>query len=322
MKKMIHILTMLVVVLAIASSCTKYDYTYTYEGDNYVQFKSPSGTFFVLEDPNTSFSIPFQIIGEASASAVSMPVEFLDSAVVNGNMLYATVVPGEKGVGAPESSVTIAAGEFTGELTITGTYEELEFGQIDTLLVQLNDGSVAADQYNDVYLLKIQKYYPYLQEEYPGNYTGTYTGSILGATVPASPGLTIAAGSDYYELVVTSGFYQEQIDDWSETWTDGPFPITIYMNDSDPTNFTVEIPEVQYIGTTDDTWDYWAQPYPEPGSFNAASKELEIVFYVSVYGGDQPPQDIGVYSVILSDAMAAKLTERGVTEVPVVIREK
>jgi hypothetical protein len=307
MKRYINIIALLALVIMLVSSCKKYDYTYTYEGDNYVQFTQGSGTFFVLEDPSVTFQIQFQIIGEAPSANITMPVAFLDSAEISGNWVRSTIVPGEKGVGVPDPSVTIAAGDFTGSLTVTGTYDSLEFGEIDTILVQLNEGTVKADSYNNIFLLKVQKYYPFLAEEYPGHYSGNYWGLILGTEVPASPGLTIVLGEAENTLVITEGFYQEQIDNWGETWTDGPYPITIYMNDSDPTNFTVEIPEVQYIGTTNDTWDYWAQPYPAPGSFNAASKELTITFYVSVYGGDQPPQDIGEYVVQLDAAPPSAL---------------
>ncbi len=316
MKNIKNILTLLALIVLIATSCKKYEYQYTYDGDNYVQFLNSSGTYFVLEGDTITFSVQFQIIGDVADADITMPVEFLDSAEIDGNIVKSTIVPGEKGVTA-EQSVTISAGDFTGALTVSGTYDSLEFGEIDSILIQLNDGTVASDSYNNIYILKIQKYYPYLQEEFPGDYQGDYLGYILGATVPASPGLTIEAGEDYYDLVITSGFYQEQIDAWGETWTDGPYSITIHMNDEDATNFVVEIPSVQYIGTTNDEWDYWAQPYPAPGSFNAASKELDIVFYVSVYGGDQPPQDIGEYIVTLSDKAAARILEgrnRRITE--------
>jgi len=316
MKNIRNILALLALMAIIATSCKKYEYQYTYDGDNFIQLIDASGTYFVLQGDSISFEVQFQIIGDAPESDITMPVEFLDSAEIDGNMVYATILPGEKGITA-EGEVTISAGEFTGTLAVSGTYDSLDFGEIDTVLMQLNDGTVESDIYNNVFLLKIQKYYPYLQEEYPGDYQGTYWGYIMGGTVPASPGLTIVAGEDYYDLIISTGFYQEQITAWTEVWTDGPYPITIHMNDADATNFLVELPEVQYIGTTNYEWDYWAQPYPSPGSFNAASKELEIVFYVSVYGGDQPPQDIGDYIVTLSEEAAARILEgrdRRVTE--------
>jgi hypothetical protein len=309
MKNIKIIVTLLGLVALIVVSCKKYDYQYTYDGENYVQLIAPSGTYFVLEGDTVSYEVEFQLIGEAASEDITLPVQFLDMNVIGSDTLKATIIPGEKGITALTTSITIPAGSYTGTFTLQGTYDSLVFGEIDTLFLQIDDGTVKADSYNNVFLLKVQKYYPYQQEEYPGTYSGTYTGALLGAEIPTSPGLSIVAGEDYYSLVISSGFYQEQIDNWGETWTDGPYPITIHMNDEDPTNFKVELPEVQYIGTTNNEWDYWAQPYPTPGSFNAASKELQIVFYVSVYGGDQAPQDIGEYNVILDPVTAAKIMD-------------
>jgi hypothetical protein len=309
MKKFKNIVAFISLVALILASCSTYEYKYTYDGENYVQLIEPSGTYFVLEGDTVTYEVQFQLIGEPSSTDITLPVTFLDSAIIDGVKVPATIMPGEMGVTALGTAITIPAGEFTGTFSLQGTYDSLEFGKIDTIFLQISDGSAKADSYNNVFLLKVQKYYPYQQEEYPGNYTGTYWGAIMGAEIPASPGLTIEAGEDYYSLVIGSGFYQEQIDAWGEHWTDGPYPITIHMNDLDPTNFVVELPEVQYIGTTNDEWDYWAQPYPSPGSFNAASKELQIVFYVSVYGGDQAPQDIGEYNVILSETTVAYIMD-------------
>jgi hypothetical protein len=309
MKKINYIVAFIGLAALLMASCNKYEYKYTYDGENYVQLIEPSGTYFVLEGDSVTYEVQFQLIGDAASEDITLPVTFLDTAIIDGVKVPSTIIPGEKGVTALGTSVTISAGEFTGTFSLQGTYDSLEFGQIDTIFLQIADGSAKADSYNNVFLLKIQKYYPYLQEEYPGNYSGTYWGAIMGAEIPASPGLTIVAGEDYYSLVIATGFYQEQIDAWGETWTDGPYPITIHMNDLDATNFVVELPEVQYIGTTNDEWDYWAQPYPVPGSFNAASKELQIVFYVSVYGGDQAPQDIGEYNVMLNEETVAYIMD-------------
>lgn len=310
MKNIKNILTLFALIALIAFSCNKYEYKYTYDGDNYVQLVNGSGTYFVLEGDTITYSIVFQIIGDAAESDITMPVVFLDSAEINGNMAHATILPGEKGISA-ETSVTISAGEFTGSLTVSGTYDSLEFSVVDTILIQLTDGTVNADSYNDIFLLKVQKYYPYIPDEYPGHYAGTYTGYALGGfgawgEVETSMGLDIVLGEEPQTLVVTSGFYQEQLDDWGEAWTDGPNPVTLYMNTDDPTNFVVEIVGTNYLGTTNDTWVYWIGPNPNPGQFNAATKELNIKFY-EFYDGPDQLNDIGEYTVTLSDDLVAKL---------------
>jgi len=304
MKRYINIIALLALVILLVSSCKKYDYTYTYEGDNYVQILQRSGTFYVLEDPDASYQIPFQIIGEASSENITMPVAFLDSVEIDGNMVGSSIVPGEKGVNVAESSVTISAGEFTGYLTVTGTYDSLVFGEVDTILVQLNEGTVKADLYNNIFILKVQKYYPFVAEEYPGHYSGTYTGYALGGfgnwgVTATSTGLDIVLGVEPQTLVIVNGFYQEQLDDWGEAWTDGPNPVTLYMNTDDPANFKVEIVgPPYYLGTTDDAWVYWVGPHPDPGQFNAATKELVIRFY-EFYDGPDALNDIGEYTVTL-----------------------
>lgn len=310
MKNIKNIFALLALITLIATSCKKYEYQYTYDGDNYVQLIDGSGTYFVLEGDTITYSIEFQIIGDAPASDITMPVVFLDSAEINGSMVKSTIVPGEKGISA-ETSVTISAGDFTGSLTVSGTYDSLQFSEVDTILVQLTDGTVKADSYNDIFLLKVQKYYPYIPEEYPGHYAGMYTGNALGGfgnwgEVETSLGLDIVIGEEPQTLVITSGFYQEQLDDWGEAWTDGPYPVTLYMNTDDPTNFVVEIVGTKYLGTTNDTWVYWIGPHPNPGQFNAATKELTIKFY-EFYDGPDQLNDIGIYTVTLSDEMVAKL---------------
>ncbi len=311
MKRYINTIALLALIVVLMSSCKKYDYTYTYDGDNYVQFIQGSGTFFVLDDPDASYQIPLQLIGQSAPANINMPVEFLDSAEINGNMVYATIVPGEKGVDVINSNVTITAGEYTGSVTITGIYDELEFSETDTMLVQINEGTAKVDSYHDIYLLKVQKYYPFVAEEYPGHYTGDYTGYALGGfgnwgSTTTSMGLDIVVGEEPQTLVIVNGFYQEQLDDWGEAWTDGPNPVTLYMNTDDPTNFTVEIVGTYYLGTTDDAWVYWIGPHPSPGQFNAATKELTIKFY-GLYDGPDDLNDIGEYTVQLDAAAASAL---------------
>ncbi len=319
MKNIKQIIALLALVALVAVSCNKYEYQYIYDGENYVQLIEPSGTFFVLAGDTITYDIQFQIIGEAPASNITMPIVFLDSVEIDGNMAKATIMPGEKGISV-ENSITIAAGELFGSLKASGVYDSLEFSVVDTVIIQMNDGSVKADQYNNVYLLKVQKYYPYHADEYPGHYSGSYTGYALGGfgawgVTDASPGLDIILGEEPQTLVITAGFYQEQVDSWGETWTEGPYPVTLYMNTDDPTNFTVEIAETSMIGITNDEWEYWVAPHPTPGQFNAATKELTIKFYELYEGASL--NDIGIYTVTLDPATAAKLINRGVREVSV-----
>ncbi len=325
MKNIIKITALLALVSLFAVSCNKYEYQYTYDGDNFVQLIDASGTYFVLEGDSITYDVPFQIIGDAASQDITMPIEFLDSAEINGIMVYATIKPGEKGISAIGSSVTIPAGSYTGTFSFQGTYDSLEFGEIDTMLFQVTNGTVNADSYNSIFQLNVQKYYPYNPDEYPGHYSGTYTGYALGGfgnwgEVTASPGLDIILGEEPQTLIITAGFYQEQVDDWGETWTDGPYPVVLYMNTSDPANFTVEIAETSLIGVTNDTWEYWVAPHPSPGQFNAATKQLTIKFY-ELYEGDAL-NDIGIYTVTLDDATAAKLINSGVREVSVNSRSK
>ena len=313
MKNIKNIISLLALIVLIASSCKKDEFQYTYNGDNYVQFLKSSGTYFVLEGDTVTFSVQFQIIGDAPQSDITMPVVFLDSAEINGAYVKSSILPGEKGVSAG-STVTISAGEYTGSLTVSGTYDSLQFSEIDTVIIQLNDGDVQADSYNNVFLLKIQKYYPYIAEEYPGHYDGTYTGADLSTAwdiIPTYPGLDIIIGEEPQTLVIVGGLYQEQVDDWGEHWIDGPNPITIYMNTDDPTNFLVEIPESKYLGTTmgsggDGPYEYWVSPHPSPGQFNAATKQLIIKFY-ETYQGPDALNDICEYDVTLTEEAAAKL---------------
>ena len=310
MKNIKNILSLLALIAIMATSCKKVEYQYTYDGDNYVQLIDANGTYFVLEGDTVTYSIQFQIIGNAPESDVTMPVEFLDSADIDGNIAYATILPGEKGISSAQS-ITIAAGEYTGSLIISSTYDSLEFSEVDTILIQLNEGDAYVDSTNNIFLLKIQKYYPYNEDEYPGHYTGTYAGYALGGfgnwgTTATNPGLDIIIGEEPNTLVIVGGFYQEQVDDWGETWTDGPYPVTLYMNTDDPTNFVVEIVGTTYLGTTDDIWVYWVGPHPAPGQFNAATKELQIYFFEH-YDGPDNLNDIGEYTVTLTEEAAAKL---------------
>ncbi len=307
-------------------SCSDNKYQYTYDGDTIVQFIQSKGTFFVLESSEANYKVKFQLIGSPLSENISIPYEFVDTAEIDGNVVYSTLKSADGVVSVEESELTISSGELFGELTLKGVYNKLVFGKVDTLLIKINEGTTKVDTYNNVMLVKVQKYYPYIAEEFVGTYYGDYTGKALGGfgnwgETSVSPGLTLAIGAEPNTLVITSGFYQEQVDDWGETWTDGPYPITIYMNTDDPTNFVVEIPEVQLIGTTDNTYTYYAGPYPEPGQFSAATKELTIKFN-EIYGepgGDV--NDIGIYTVILDDATAKMLEERMISSIPVKIKK-
>ena len=142
-------------------SCSKEEYTYTYQGDTYVQFTEAAGTFFVLEDTTVHFDIPLQLIGYAAPEAITMPITFADSLLMNGRWVKASLMPGQKGLVPLSTTATIAAGKYTGSLQIKCDYSQLEFGRVDTLLLVLDDGTVQADTYHRTYLLKVQKYYPF-----------------------------------------------------------------------------------------------------------------------------------------------------------------
>jgi hypothetical protein len=315
MRNRIKYVLLAAITFMVISSCNKDDYKYTYDGATIVQFIESSGTFFVLEDATASYKIKFQLIGNAKTDLIDIPYEFIDSAEINGNIVYSTIFPDDSMVTITEGSLKIPSGELFGELNLTGVYDKLNFGEVDTLLLKIKDGaSTKVDPYNNIMLIKVQKYYPYLPEEFPGTYNGNYSGYALGGfgnwgVVETSPGLEIAIGEEPNTLVITSGFYQEQVDDWGESWTDGPYPIKIYMNTDDPTSFKVEIPEIQLIGTTNDEFTYYAAPYPEPGEFNAATKELVIRFY-EIYGSaDGSINDIGEYTVQLDEAAVKMIQE-------------
>lgn len=327
MKIKIKISLVVAFTFMIFYSCNDDKYQYTYDGPTIVQFTQSKGTFFVLESSDANYKINFQLIGSAVSENISIPFEFVDTAEIDGNVVYSTLKPADGVVSVEESELTITSGELFGELTLKGVYNKLVFGEVDTMLIKINDGaSTKVDPYNNVMLVKVQKYYPYVAEEFVGTYHGDYTGYALGGfgnwgETSVSPGLTLAIGEEPNTLVITSGFYQEQVDDWGETWTEGPYPITIYMNTDDPTNFVVEIPEIQLIGTTDNQYTYYAAPYPEPGQFNAATKELTIKFN-EIYGEPGGTvNDAGVYTVILDDATAKMLEERMTTNIPVKIQK-
>lgn len=327
MKFNIKSIFFIVFVYFLTNACDDDKYQYTYDGPAIVQFIEQNGTFFVLEDQESNYKVQFQLIGEALTENITIPYEIIDSAEINGNPVYSTLKLEDEIVNIEENELVISSGELFGELTLKGIYDSLEFGKVDSLLVKINDGQTTkVDPYNDVMLVKVQKYYPYVAEEFVGTYQGTYSGYALGGfgnwgEVSTSPGLTIEIAEEFNTLIITSGFYQEQADDWGETWTDGPYPIKIYMNTDDPTNFTVEIPEIQLIGTTDNTYTYYAAPYPEPGQFNAATKELTIRFN-EIYGSpDGDVNDIGEYTVILDDAAAKILEKKMITQVPISSRK-
>jgi hypothetical protein len=327
MKIKMKILLIVAFTFMIFNSCNDDKYQYKYDGPTIVQFTEKSGTFFVLESADANYKINFQLIGSPLSENISIPFEFVDTAEINGNAVYSTLKPEDGVVSVEESELTVSSGEFFGELTLKGVYNKLDFGKVDTMLIKINDGATTkVDPYNNVMMVKVQKYYPYVAEEFVGTYHGDYTGNALGGfdnwgETSVSPGLTLAIGEEPNTLVITSGFYQEQVDDWGETWTDGPYPITIYMNTDDPTNFVVEIPEIQLIGTTDNTYTYYVGPYPEPGQFNAATKELTIMFneIFEEPGGDV--NDTGIYTVVLDAKTAKMLEDRMVTNIPVKVKK-
>jgi hypothetical protein len=292
-----YLVILLSVVLLGLTACEEVDNTYT--GPIQVQFVNQAETYYVLDEVNSTYEVQIKLVGQQQDVAKQIEFEVLDSVIFNGKMAYTTATLGD-GVDIPNLTATVPAGESFASLSINGFYNDLVVGEVDTIMLGLVGGDLEAAVFNNVCLVKVQAYYAYNPDEFVGHWSGTFTNAIdFEGGTPTSPGLTIIKHpTDPNRLIISEGFYQEQIDSWGEFWTDGPFPVEIYMNDADPNSFKVEIPFWQYIGTTNDTWDYGVKAYPTIGTFNAVTKSMTIIAYGTVYG-EETVNDIVTYNISL-----------------------
>ena len=247
MKKIFSIFTLL--TLLFATSCTKDSKLYS--GSAIKHFPETSGTYFVEEGATTPYMLPVgTTISASSDQIMNINIDVDNSTALEGTHFDFVV-----------QSPVLKGGDVLTNIELSGKYDNLDTPQTLKLMVD-GDGSMQKD-----FLLTIQKFCPYIQDDFVG--PAVYDGWL------GSWGITIDAGSDEFELI---------------TNMHGPAGITaneikMVLNPSDKANFTVTIPKQETFDSAELGLAYGMISMAGTGTFSSCDRVMYIDIEYTVDAG-------------------------------------
>ncbi|MFZ4672178.1 MAG: hypothetical protein ACOYLT_09215 [Flavobacterium sp.] len=237
------------------------------------------GTYFVKNDPNSTFKIP-----------VGVTVKSGSSRTINYTVTSPTGAASGTQYTLPASTVTIQAGNVVDSLTVKGLFAGFPGVRVDTLTFKITGGDLAASDYNSTYKLVMRKYCDVISTNLVGSYASSrdydraLTGAVSGAKYSSSvsnwtPLTATSASVTIKNLAATSdiGF--------------GPFAanepialngVTAILDWTNPANFTVTIASQPFMLTT---FGYGPSTISGTGSFSSCDQTITVSTIVRVSAG-------------------------------------
>jgi hypothetical protein len=237
------------------------------------------GTYFVKNDPNSTFKIPVGVTAKSGSSR---------------NITYTVTSPTGAVSGTqytlPASSVTIAAGSVVDSLTVKGIFAGFPGVRVDTLTFNITGGDAAVSDYNSTYKLVMRKFCDVISTGLTGAYTNTkdYDRALTGAV---SAGRYTATVSNWTALTATTASVNIKNLAATSDIGFGPFAanepialngITAILDWTNPANFTVSIASQPYMLTT---FGYGPSTISGTGTFSSCDQTFTLTTTVRVSAG-------------------------------------
>jgi hypothetical protein len=236
------------------------------------------GTYFVKNDPNSTFKIPVGVTTKSGSSR---------------NITYTVTSPTGATSGSqytlPASSVTIAAGSVVDSLTVKGIFAGFPGVRVDTLTFNITGGDAAVSDYNSTYKLVMRKFCDVLSTGLIGAYANTkdYYPSVLPANASARYTATV---TNFTQLTATTASLLVQNLGADPAVGFGPFAIndpartgiTVILDWTDPANFKATISSQPYMSSL---YTYGAATISGTGSFSSCDQTLTLGYAIRVSAG-------------------------------------
>lgn len=187
------------------------------------------GRYFITNSASSSFKIP---VGITNVSNTDRTIQFTltsPTGAVAGTQYTAP------------TSIVIPAGEALDSLEIKGLFAGYPAGRRDTLRIKITGGDVPVNAYNNTYNLVMQKYCDVTLSALYGNYTRAFDNGTYGPyPMTVVTGSAVSTGATTGTLKVTN------------VWDPGvPVTTTINLDWTNPSGFTVTIPDQVYFAPAD-----------------------------------------------------------------------
>ena len=246
-----------------------------------LHFPSDGGTYIVLNDTSTVYHI------QVLVSTVSGK-----DRTVNYKIVHSTATQGQQyTITSGNGTVTIPADSTYGLINVKGIYAGYNSspGRIDTLVIALDNGSIAASDIVDTFTLRMRQYCPVVLADLQGPYQNTYDDGAYGpyttAVVPVST--TGTTGQ-----IKIQNFYNAGFNDlvFNLDWTDpANFKVTF---DAQNTGADGSIFGSSYAGQA-----VWIYPGDTDGTFSSCEQTITVNYYIVLQPSGLSP---GAEQTILS----------------------
>lgn len=215
------------------------------------------GRYFITSSPGSSFKIPIGITNVTSENRTIQLTITSPTGAVSGTHYTAP------------NTIVIPAGKALDSLEVKGIFANYPTGRKDTLRVSITGGDVPVSGYNNIYNILMQKYCDVSLTAMSGAYNNTRETNSTGGS-PYGPYTTILKST--VNLTATTG--RGMIEN---LWDSGLDDIQILFDWTDPTNFSVSIPQ-QYTGQDYDVGqplDVRTSP-GQPNTFSSCDQSISL----------------------------------------------
>jgi hypothetical protein len=224
------------------------------------------GKYFITNSPSSVFKIPVGITNVTNADRTIQLTLTSPTGAVAGTQYTAP------------ASILIPAGKSVDSLAVKGLFAGYPTGRRDTLRITITGGDVPANTYNNTYNLVMQKYCDVTLAGLSGSYTNTRETNSTGGS-PYGPYTVKIKNLQSLTATTAKGLIEN-------LWDSGLDDLEIYFDWTDPSNFTVSMPQ-QYTGLDYDI----GQPLlvrtspGQPNSFSSCDQSISLTvdFIVSNY---------------------------------------
>lgn len=164
------------------------------------------------------------------------------------------------------TSITIAAGKALDTLEISGIYDGIDIGQVDTVRVQIiGTDEVAMSPYKNHFFIYMRKQCEIILPDLEGNYNNTFDNASYG------PYTTVVTPGSGTLLTPTSGTFTIE-----NIWDPGVPVITTVNVDwtADPDHPILTIPDQEYFAPA----DVWIKGTVSVGSFSSCDQTFILKY--------------------------------------------
>ncbi|MDB5210911.1 MAG: hypothetical protein JWQ30_1738 [Sediminibacterium sp.] len=269
----------LLLLSVVLTNCNKLDPYPTIVPPTQANFTNATGgTYYVKNDPNSTFKIPVGITSVSSASR-NVTIGVTTSTGAAAGTQYTL----------PSTTVTIPAGKVVDSLSVKGLFGGYSGTRVDTLTFSITGGDVPVSDYNSTYKLVLRRYCDVISTSLSGNYANSRDYDLTIAGTPSATKYT-ATITNWTDLTATTASIKIQNLGNTPDIGFAPFAatdaaktgLTATVDWTNPANFTVTIPSQPYVNSL---YTYGASTISGTGTFSSCDQTFTLTYVVRVSVG-------------------------------------